>query len=48
VYPDNGKVMVRSLQKHGYLTAAPYLEGEPEPPKVIALAAELVGTASGR
>jgi uncharacterized cupin superfamily protein len=44
VYPDNGKVMVRSLQKHGYLTPAPYMEGEPELPAIFELAAQALGT----
>lgn len=39
VYPDSGKVMVRSLRQHGYLTQAPYYEGEPTPPKIFSLAA---------
>lgn len=36
-YPDNGKVMVRSLQTHGYLKAADYFEGEPDPPRIFGL-----------
>jgi uncharacterized cupin superfamily protein len=42
VYPDNGKIMVRSLQAHGYLQKAPYLEGEPTPPKLFTLAASVL------
>jgi hypothetical protein len=34
--------MVRSLQAHGYLQKAPYLEGEPTPPKLFTLAASVL------
>ncbi|MCA9636880.1 MAG: cupin domain-containing protein, partial [Myxococcales bacterium] len=37
VYPDSGKVMVRSLQTVGRLEATAYLDGEGERPKVFAL-----------
>ncbi len=37
VYPDNGKVMVRSLQKIGWLENRDYLEGEPEAPHIFGL-----------
>ena len=36
-YPDSGKVMVRSLQTVGYLEGAPYLDGEPDVPRVFEL-----------
>ena len=45
-YPDTGKVMVRSLGQHGRLAAAPNYEGEPEPPKIFALADELASKQS--
>lgn len=31
-YPDNGKVMLRHLQKVGQLDSRDYLDGEPSPP----------------
>jgi uncharacterized cupin superfamily protein len=37
VYPDSGKVMVRALRTIGYLTPAPYMDGEPERPKILDL-----------
>jgi uncharacterized cupin superfamily protein len=37
VYPDSGKVMVRALRQVGYLTVAPYMDGEPERPKILDL-----------
>ncbi|WP_183085213.1 cupin domain-containing protein [Trinickia fusca] len=37
-YPDSGKVMIRSLKTVGRLTEAPYMDGEPSRPKVLALA----------
>lgn len=37
VYPDSGKIMIRSLQSVGRLTKTDYLEGEPEVPKVFNL-----------
>ena len=37
VYPDSGKVMIRSLQTVGRLTKTEYLEGEPDVPKIFAL-----------
>lgn len=39
VYPDNGKIMVRGLGRFGFLRDAPYLEGEPEPPRIFAMIA---------
>jgi uncharacterized cupin superfamily protein len=41
VYPDSGKVMVRSLRRVGFFEAAEYLAGEPDRPKVFELAAQL-------
>lgn len=38
VYPDSGKVMVRSLQRIGWLGNVDYLEGEPEVPRIFSLA----------
>jgi uncharacterized cupin superfamily protein len=37
VYPDNGKVMVRSLKRIGYLETVDYMEGEPDRPKIFNL-----------
>jgi len=39
VYPDSGKVLVRSLEALGRLEKADYFEGEPRPPKIFELAA---------
>ncbi|OHX14530.1 hypothetical protein BI347_14200 [Chromobacterium sphagni] len=36
-YPDSGKVLVRSLRQVGYLREAPYMDGEPELPKIFEL-----------
>ncbi len=36
-YPDNGKILVRSAQTVGRLEAAPYMDGEPDPPRVFAM-----------
>jgi hypothetical protein len=38
VYPDSGKVMIRSLSHVGLLNATSYLEGQPTPPKLFELA----------
>lgn len=40
VYPDTGKVLVRSLQSVGRLERTPYMDGEPAVPRVLALLAE--------
>ncbi|MDQ3036271.1 MAG: cupin domain-containing protein [Myxococcota bacterium] len=40
LYPDSGKVMVRSLAKIGHLESGPYMAGEPERPKMLALIEE--------
>jgi uncharacterized cupin superfamily protein len=37
VYPDSGKVMVRSLQRIGWLENVDYLEGEPDVPRIFSL-----------
>jgi len=37
VYPDTGKVMVRSLGRVGFLREADYYDGEPDDPKIFAL-----------
>jgi uncharacterized cupin superfamily protein len=37
VYPDNRKVMVRSLQRVGYLDKVDYMDGEPDKPKILEL-----------
>ena len=37
VYPDSGKVMVRALKRIGWLEKVPYMEGEPQRPKVFDL-----------
>jgi len=34
-YPDNGKVMIRALQQVGVFDARDYMDGEPEPPKIL-------------
>jgi uncharacterized cupin superfamily protein len=36
-YPDSGKVMVRSLQRVGWLENVEYLDGEPDPPRIFEL-----------
>jgi len=38
VYPDSGKVMIRSLSHVGLLNKTSYMEAEPTPPKIFALA----------
>lgn len=43
VYPDTGKVMVRGLKQLGQLSSRDYLEGEPVPPKILALASTVGG-----
>jgi uncharacterized cupin superfamily protein len=37
LYPDNGKVMVRSLKRIGYLETVDYMEGEPDKPRIFDL-----------
>jgi len=39
VYPDSGKVMVRSLGAVGRLAATEYMAGEPEVPTIFAMIA---------
>ncbi len=36
-YPDSGQVLVRSLQKNGFLTVAEYFERQPEPPRIMTM-----------
>ena len=36
-YPDTGKVMVRSLERVGWLEKVEYMAGEPERPKILDL-----------
>jgi len=36
-YPDNGKVLVRAIQKVGRLEEAAYMDGEPDRPKIFDL-----------
>lgn len=43
-YPDTGKVMVRCLNTVGRLASAPYMDGEPELPRIF----ELVAGSEGR
>jgi uncharacterized cupin superfamily protein len=38
VYPDTDKVNVRGVKQLGHVTPMEYFEGEPEPPKIFALA----------
>jgi uncharacterized cupin superfamily protein len=45
IYPDSGKVMVRSLHRVGYLEDVDYLEGEPAPLRIFDLI-EKLGAAS--
>jgi uncharacterized cupin superfamily protein len=40
VYPDSDKVMVRGIERLGQLDAKEYLDDEPSPPKIFALAAQ--------
>lgn len=37
VYPDSGKVLVRSLGRIGWLESVDYLEGEPDSPRIFEL-----------
>lgn len=37
VYPDSGKVLVRAIRQIGFLREAPYMEGEPEQPRIFEL-----------
>jgi len=40
VYPDSGKVLVRSLEQLGRLEATDYFEGEPKPPRIFEMSKE--------
>lgn len=42
VYPDNGKVMVRSIGTVGFLEKAEYMAGEPDNPGIFDLAKHLL------
>jgi uncharacterized cupin superfamily protein len=42
VYPDTGKVLVRGLERIGFLEDAEYMRGELDEPKVFALAKTIV------
>jgi uncharacterized cupin superfamily protein len=44
VYPDSGKVLVRSLEALGRLEKADYFEGEPRPPRIFKLAKGIEGS----
>ncbi len=39
VYPDTGKVMVRSLDRVGFLSSTDYMDGEAERPRIFDMAA---------
>lgn len=39
VYPDSEKVMIRGVKMLGYLTPKEYFEDEPNPPRILELAA---------
>ena len=41
VYPDTGKVMIRSLKRGGRLNDAAYFDGEPSPPRIFDLATRI-------
>lgn len=41
VYPDTGKVLIRSLGALGFLSPAGYHEREPDPPEIFGLAERL-------
>jgi len=47
VYPDNGKVMVRSIQRCGWLESVDYFDGEPKPPKIFTSQATGANAKSG-
>lgn len=36
-YPDSGKVMVRDLGKVGFLEGREYMDGEPDPPRILGM-----------
>jgi uncharacterized cupin superfamily protein len=46
VYPDSGKVNVRSLRRVGYLEKVDYFHGEADPPRLLALAPKRRGSAA--
>lgn len=43
IYPDSGKVMVRSLERVGYFNKAGYYDGEPDLPAIFDLARKHIG-----
>ncbi|QCP52563.1 cupin domain-containing protein [Trinickia violacea] len=47
-YPDTGKVMIRSLNKVARLAETPYLDGEPDTPRVLELARSIAGVSVGK
>lgn len=49
-YPDNGKVLIRGIGRIGHLADADYMDGEPDPPRIVPLAAAspLARTAADR
>lgn len=48
-YPDTGKLMVRSLQTVGRLEGTPYMDGEPDVPRIFDLIDEApAGESSGK
>lgn len=48
-YPDTGKLMVRSLQTVGRLEGTPYMDGEPDVPRIFDLIDEApAGDSSGK
>jgi len=47
VYPDTGKVMVRSLGRVGFLENVDYLEGEATRPKIFELAEKIARGSAG-
>ena len=40
VYPDSGKVLVRSLEQIGRIEGTDYFDGEPKPPKIFGMKPE--------
>lgn len=48
VYPDNGKVLIRGIERIGFLEDADYFDGEPETPAILTMARSLAGDESSR
>lgn len=40
VYPDTGKVLIRGIKQLGFIQRADYMEGEPDEPRIFAMAEE--------